>query len=65
MWVWLVVGYAVVGAVLICCAGSVALFVADEKHRELAYRVLKLVLATATGGVVVLMIRCAAAGAGS
>ena len=57
MLVWLKIGYAVLGAVLICCAAFVALFVPDEKRRETAYRVLKLVLATTTGGVVVLMIK--------
>lgn len=46
---WLIIGYAVLVALLISCAGYVALFVADEKRREMAFRVLKLVWVTATG----------------
>jgi len=46
---WLIIGYAVLVALLIGCAGYVALFVADEKRREMAFRVLKLVWVTATG----------------
>lgn len=46
---WLIIGYAVLVALLISCAGYVALFVGDEKRREMAFRVLKLVWVTATG----------------
>lgn len=49
MWAWLMGGYAVLLFVLIGTASYVALFVPDAARRADAYRVLKLVLAAATG----------------
>jgi hypothetical protein len=46
---WLLGGYAVLFAALISCAAYVALFVRDKQRRADAYRVLKLILGTATG----------------
>lgn len=50
MWSWLIGGYAALVAMLIGCAGYVALFVGDPARSELAYKILKTALATATGG---------------
>jgi hypothetical protein len=50
MWVWLIVGYALLVLALIGCAGFTALFVSEQERRQTAYDVLKLVLTSATGG---------------
>jgi hypothetical protein len=46
---WLLAGYGLVLLAVIAAASFVALFVGDEERREMAYRVLKLLLGAATG----------------
>jgi hypothetical protein len=48
MWLWLIGSYAVLMLVLIGCAGFVTLFVGDDKRRRQAFRMLRLLLTTAT-----------------
>lgn len=64
MWVWLLAGYVMLVLTLIGCAGFVALFVADEKRRTMAYDVLRLLLKTATGsaGVIAVVLKLHQAG---
>lgn len=64
MWAWSIAAYVVLLSVLTGCAGYVALFVADQQRRELAYKVLKTALAAVTGCVSVftLVIRLHQAG---
>jgi hypothetical protein len=52
-WVWLASGYAAFSAGLAGYAAHVSLSATDDKVRENAYRVLKLVWGTGTGGGVV------------
>jgi len=56
---WLIGGYATLVAVWISCAVYVALFVRDKQRRADAYRVLKLIIGTATGtgGLVAALVR--------
>ncbi|WP_435581529.1 hypothetical protein [Amycolatopsis thermoflava] len=56
MWVWLIGGMAVFVVAVCAAAAYVALFVGDAARREMAYRVLKLVLGAGTGTGGVLMI---------
>jgi hypothetical protein len=53
MWAWFFGGYAVFVAVLISCAVRVALTCEDKERREMAFRVLKLVWGTGTGGTLI------------
>jgi hypothetical protein len=50
MWAWVFGGYAIFVAVLIASAVRVALTCEDEGRRDMAYKVLKLVWGTGTGG---------------
>ncbi|MEV7548264.1 hypothetical protein AB0N89_01405 [Amycolatopsis sp. NPDC089917] len=54
---WFFGGFAVFFAVLIGCATHGALFRPDERHRADAFRVLRFVWGTATGGFVALAIQ--------
>ncbi|MGA6165994.1 hypothetical protein [Amycolatopsis magusensis] len=56
---WVATGYGVLVAVLITAAAGVALFVSDTSRREMGFKVLKLVLGTATGagGILALVVR--------
>lgn len=59
MWPWFIGGFAALVLVLIGAAAFVALWCPDPKRRQDAYRVLKLILATATstGGAAALALR--------
>jgi len=46
---WLIGGYGALVFALIATAAAVALFVADKARREIAYKILKLVLGAASG----------------
>ncbi|MBN6039985.1 hypothetical protein [Amycolatopsis sp. 195334CR] len=56
---WVATGYGVLVAVLIAAAAGVALFVPDTSQREMGFKVLKLMLGTATGagGTLALLVR--------
>ncbi|GAA4527439.1 hypothetical protein GCM10023192_10910 [Amycolatopsis samaneae] len=49
MWAWLIWLFALFVITVSGAASAVALFVTDKPRREMAYRVLKLVLGTGTG----------------
>jgi hypothetical protein len=46
---WLIGSYAVLILILSATASAVALFIKDKARREMAYKVLKLVLGSASG----------------
>jgi uncharacterized OsmC-like protein len=56
VWIWVLIPYLAVLIALIGCAGYVALFVADHRRSNRAFRILKIALAavTACTGVVAL-----------
>jgi hypothetical protein len=56
---WFLAGYGLVLLTTIAAASFVALFVGDEERREMAYRVLKLFLGTATsaGALTLMLVR--------
>ncbi|MFD4190805.1 hypothetical protein [Amycolatopsis thermoflava] len=56
MWAWVIGGMAAFVVTVCAAAAYVALFVGDAPRREMAYRVLKLVLGAGTGTGGVLMI---------
>lgn len=56
MWTWFFICYAVFLAVLIAYAVHIALSCPDAERRKDAYRVLRLIWATVTGGGGVIMI---------
>lgn len=57
MLAWLVVAYAIVVLTAIAAASFVALFIPDGARREMAYRVLKLLVGAAGIGTLVIAVQ--------
>lgn len=62
MILWLIGLYLSLLLVLIGCAGFVALFVAEDKRRRQAFKVLRLLIGASTGVVAVTALRLYQAG---